>query len=378
MNPIHFNNAGSSLNNLKTIKEIKKYLELESVLGGYETQELFSEKLIKFYRNIGKLINCDSNEISFMPNSTLAWNFAFNSVPLKKNQNIVIFENEYTSNHLSILKKKKEFNEIKIVKLDKNGLIDLDDFKNKIDNKTKIVSINHICSQNGNVMPVEIVGNILKEENQDSIYIVDGCQSAGQIPINVKKIKCDFFTSTGRKFLNGPRGTGFLYINPKIKKKLNPIFIDMTSSKLISENSYKNIKSKHIMETFEHSPALKVGLSDAVENLLKIGIKKIKNKNIALSRYLREKLSKNNNIIFYENDASLSAINTFDLRRGNINDLYNYLKEKKVNTYISNESSSYLYFKRIKKKNILRVSFHYYNNKKEIDYFVKLIDSYHR
>ena len=74
----------------------------------------------------------------------------------------------------------------------------------------------------------------------------------------------------------------------------------------------------------------------------------------------------------------ISAINTFDLRRGNINDLYNYLKEKKVNTYISNESSSYLYFKRIKKKNILRVSFHYYNNKKEIDYFVKLIDSYHR
>ena len=92
-------------------------------------------------------------------------------VHLKKNQNIIIFENEYTSNHLSILKKKKEFNEIKIVKLDKNGLIDLDDFKNKIDNKTKIVSINHICSQNGNVMPVEIVGNILKEENQDSIYI---------------------------------------------------------------------------------------------------------------------------------------------------------------------------------------------------------------
>ena len=132
------------------------------------------------------------------------------------------------------------------------------------------------------------------------------------------------------------------------------------------------------METFEHSPALKVGLSNAVENLLKIGIKKIKNKNIALSRYLREKLSKNNNIIFYENEASLSAINTFDLCCGNINDLYNYLKEKKVNTYISNETSSYLYFKRIKKKNILRVSFHYYNNKKEIDYFVKLIDSYHR
>lgn len=107
MNLIHFNNAGSSLNNIKTIKEIKKYLELESVLGGYETEEKFSEKLNKFYRNIGKLIKCDSSEISFMPNSTLAWNFALNSIPLKKNQNIVVFENEYTSNHLSILKKKK-------------------------------------------------------------------------------------------------------------------------------------------------------------------------------------------------------------------------------------------------------------------------------
>ena len=378
MNPIHFNNAGSSLNNIKTIREIKKYLESESILGGYEIEEKFSEELNKFYRNIAKLINCNFREISFMPNSTLAWNFALNSIPLNKKENIIIFENEYTSNYLSILKLKKKFREIKIVKLDKNGLINLDDFKNKVDNKTKIVSVNHVCSQNGNVMPVEIVGNILKDRNQDSIFIVDGCQSAGQIPINVKKIKCDFFTSTGRKFLNGPRGTGFLYINRKIKEKINPIFIDMTSSKLFSQNSYKNIKTKHLMETYEHSPALKIGLSNAVENLLKIGIKKIRKKNIDLSRYLREKLSKNKNIIFYENETSLSAINTFDLCTGNIDDLYNYLKKKKVNTYMCNENSSYLYFKKIQRKNILRVSFHYYNNKKEIDYFVKLIDSYHR
>lgn len=378
MKKIHFNNAGSSLNSHKTIKEIHKYLKFESTLGGYETEEILSEKLQKFYQNIAKLINCDESEISFMPNSTLAWNLALNSIPLKKNQNIIIFENEYTSNHLSILKLKKRFKKIKIVRLDKYGLIDLEDFKDKVDKETKIVSLNHICSQNGNVMPVEIIGKILKERSPDSIFIVDGCQSAGQIPINVKKIRCDFFSSTGRKFLNGPRGTGFLYINQNIKKHITPSFIDMTSSKLISHKRYKNIKDKNLMESFEHSPALKLGLSVAVNNLLEIGIKKIRKKNVSLSRYLREKLSNNKNIILYENESTLSAINTLDLRNGSIEGLYNFLREKKVNTYISSESASFLYFQRIKRKCILRVSFHYYNNKKEIDYLVKLIDSYHR
>lgn len=378
MKQIHFNNAGSSLNNIRTLNEIKRYLEVESRLGGYEAEEKLKNKINKFYRNISKLINCNDDEISFMSNSTMAWNLAINSISLKNSENIVIFENEYTSNFLSILKLKDKYAEVRIVKLDKNGLVDLEDFKNKVDKKTKIISINHICSQNGTIMPVETIGNILKEKNPEAIYIVDGCQSAGQIPINVKKIRCDFFTSTGRKFLNGPRGTGFLYINRKIRKLVNPIFIDMNSSKLTSLDSYKSNRNKNLMESFEYSPALKLGLSVAVENLLNIGIKKIKEKNISLSQYLRKRLSNNKNIALYENESALSAINTFDLYKGSIKGLYNYLKEKKVNTYISNETASYLYFKKIKKKNLLRVSFHYYNNKKEIDYFVKLIDSYHR
>jgi len=373
---IHFNNAGASLTNINSIQILKDYIDLEKNVGGYELQEKNKAKLNKFYEVISRLINCKPSEVSFMPNSTLSWNFAFNSIPITKYDDILIFENEYSSNLLTIIKKQNQFRNLKICKLNNLGEIDFSKLEQMITRKTRLININHVCSQNGDIMPVEIIGKILKNKNPNSIFMIDACQSAGQVPIDVKKFKCDILTTTGRKFLNGPRGTGFLYVNTKTRSILDPLFLDMTSAKLISDKKFRIKKNRPFLESFEFSPALQMAFTNSIKILLNRGIDNIMCKNIRLSKYLRKKLV--HNVHFYENKNNLSAINTFSLKKGCEVDLFNYLKKNKINTYLVNKDVSNLYFKKIKKKFLLRISFHYYNNKKEIDYFAAVFEKFNK
>ena len=375
-NKIHFNNAGSSLSSQKVLNKINDYLISEKKLGGYEAQLKFEKELQKFYFNIAQLINCSNSEISFLPNSTVAWNLAFNSIPLTKKDEILIIQNEYTSNHISILKKKNCFKKLRVVNIDDFGMVNLEELGNMVNKNTKVVSVNHIASQCGTVLPIEKIGSILKKINSKSFYIVDSCQSLGQVPIDVKKIKCDFLSSTGRKYLKGPRGTGFLYINKKIFKSISPVFLDIASSEIYKTEEIVIKNYPKMMESFEHSPALKIGLSTAVNEILDIGVENIKKKIIRLSKYFREKISEDKRIIVFEDINALSGINTIELLNEDVLKLQKYLSVKNINTYISNKITSKLYFSKIKKENLLRISFHHFNTKKEIDYLIEVIKEF--
>ena len=107
LNFINFNNAGSSKNSNEVVKTITAYLEEEQKLGGYLAAEINRHKILNFYRVFSKLIKCRKSEISFLPSSTYGWNFFLNSISFKKNDNVIIFENEYGNNFISLLKKKK-------------------------------------------------------------------------------------------------------------------------------------------------------------------------------------------------------------------------------------------------------------------------------
>ncbi|MDC3091555.1 aminotransferase class V-fold PLP-dependent enzyme [Rickettsiales bacterium] len=371
---IHFNNAGSSLSKKIVLSKVNNYLLLEKKIGGYEAQDLKHKLLDKFYTNVSNLINADESEISFLSNSTLAWNLVFNSIHLSPEDNIIIFENEYSSNYISILKRRKLFNKLLIIKINKKGLINLDELEKKVDSNTKVLSVNHIASQSGNVFPIKKIGKILKSKNKNAIYIVDGCQSAGQVKIDVKNINCDFFTASGRKYLRGPRGTGFLYIKKNIKNKINPVFLDLSSSSVNKKNKITIDPSSKFMENFEHSPALKLGLSTAIEETLNIGIDKINKKIVELSKYFRNKISSNKNCILMEDKSTLSGINTMYFMNHDVKKVFKYLNKFGIRTYVSNEKTSFLYFRKIKKKNILRVSFHHFNTKKEINCMVKALN----
>lgn len=372
---INFNNAGASNIDKKILFEMISYFNLEREVGGYEAFEIQKNKINDFYKNISKLLNCSPSEVSYFGSSTLAWNQIFNSITFDKKDNIIIFNNEYSSNYISILKRKDCFSDLNIVDICKNGTVNFSQLNNIINKKTKLLHITHIASQCGNEAPIMQIGKLLKEKNPNSIYFIDACQSVGQTEIDVKKNFCDILTASGRKYLMGPRGTGFLYLKNSLRKILVPSIEDMSSTD-IKDDTLVLKKNTRFLETFEHAPALKLALGISVKKILKIGVKKINRKIVGLSKYLRSKLKKNKKIIFFENENFLSGINTIDFVGIKNENIYNFLKRNKINTYLTDKSMSHLYFKQIAKKNLLRVSFGYHNSIKEIDKFVKIINNY--
>ena len=365
MNYLNFNNAGASKTFPSANRAIVKYLKHEENFGGYYCADLFSDKLDKFYSNISKLINCKPSEISFIANTTLGFNLFVNSLKKEKNYNVVIFSNEYESNLISLIYNKINF---KIVKIDENGDFDRDELKSKIDEQTLFVNLCHINSNIGNENPAQEIGKTIKSINPNIIYSIDACQSIGHINIDVKKFRCDILIGSGRKFLRGPRGTGFIYLKKNKRKIIEPNIID-------SHNSNNNLEikliSSHVFENFEHSPALKVGLSESVKCINDIGIIKIEQDIKHKSIYFRDKLTKKLDLYFHENKRKVSGINTLNIKNFCSKKVYNFLLSKKIITSVV-EKKNY-FFNKNKKSDALRISFHYYNTYKQIDYLIKCI-----
>ena len=367
---INFNNAGASKNPEFVINRVKAYLDEEFLLGGYYAAEKNKKYIVNFYKNLSSLINCHQSEISFVPSSTYGWNFFFDSVNLEKGDNIIIFENEYGNNFLSLLKKKNV--EIRVSELDEEGRICFSNLKKNIDKKTKIISVCHIASQSGNIQNVEEICKFSKKLNKEIIFILDACQSIGHIKIDVKKIKCDVMVGSGRKYLRGPRGTGFIYVKDSVKKNIQPSIFDSKSCVLKKMNTI--LYKKNLFETFEFSPALIIGLSESLSYLNKLGIKNIEKKIKNLSIYFRKKIKNIDNMKVYENPLLISGINTISMKKKSVENIYKYLLKKNILTSISTSSTSYHHFKKMNLKKLLRISFHYYNTRKEIDYLVDVLN----
>ena len=240
--------------------------------------------------------------------------------------------------------------------------------KSKIDKKTLFVNLCHINSDIGNENPAQDIGKIIKSINPNIIYSIDACQSIGHINIDVKKLRCDVLIGSGRKFLRGPRGTGFIFLRKMKNSLIKPQIIDAHNSSI---NSKISIKPDHVFENFEYSPALKIGLSESIKRLNNIGILRIE-KDIKLkSNYFRDKLRKENDFYFYENKNKVSGINTLTIKNRCPKKVYNFLLSKKIITSVV-EKKNY-FFNKNKKSDALRISFHYYNTYKQIDYLIKCI-----
>ncbi len=364
---IFLNSAGSSLMTKGVVNVMQSYLEKEMILGGYQTVPFFQHEINTFYLHASALLHTSPANIAFNFNATDAYAKAVSSIPFRSGDFILTTEDDYVSNYILFFSLQKRFG-LQIVQCNTlpSGDIDMFDLETKmLKYRPVLVSVTHIPSNSGKIQDVEQIGHLC--EKYDIWYIVDACQSAGQMDIDVTKIKCDFLSATGRKFLRGPRGTGLLYVSDKaLAAGLEPLLIDMRGATWDTENSYKPSGSATRFELWEANYSNILGLSEAIRYAMSIGLENIRAYNLELCQLLKEQLQTIPDIRITEEGSQSGSIVTFTSDTKTLDEYKNRLDMANISYSVGYRHFALIDFNKKNVDWVIRFSPHYFNTTDEI------------
>jgi selenocysteine lyase/cysteine desulfurase len=369
---LHLNAAGAALPSQRTLDATLNHLQLEAEIGGYEAAAKAHDELEGFYPAVAKVIGAEADEVAFVENATRAWDLAFYSLDFKSGDRILTCVSEYSSNYISYLQvAKKTGAEIVVVPDDNYGQIDLGALERAIDKRTRLVSISHVPTQGGLVQPAEAVGKIANDAGV--LYLLDACQSVGQLPVDVRKVGCDFLSMTGRKYLRGPRGTGFLYAKRATTRHIEPLLLDNHAAKWTDDNAYTVRDDARRFENWERYFAGVIGLKVAADQANELGMEPIWGRLRELADGLRQRLSTVKGVTLTDLGKVKGAIVTFAVAGKDHNELKAGLRQQAINVTVSTQFSSRLDLKGRGLLNVMRASVHVYNTEDELDRFVEAL-----
>lgn len=365
---LHFNNAGAALLPTPVIAAVNDHFRLEVMRGGYEAAALAEEKIARFYPAAAALINAHPSEIAFIENATRAWDMAFYSLVFKPGDRIVTATAEYASNYIAFLQIAKRTGAvIDVIPDDEYGQLSLNELKNRLDKRVKLIAITHVPTQGGLINPAEEVGKLAREAG--IFYLLDATQSVGQMPIDVQRIGCHALCATGRKFLRGPRGTGFLYVNKQVLDNLEPPFLDLHAATWTAANQYSVSSSATRFETWETNYSNKIGLAAAIDYAMSWGLPAIWERISKLAMKLRKGLKEIPGLTLEDLGRHQCGIVTFIVDGLDASELCLALRKGNINVSVSLQEYARLDLAARGIPSLVRASVHYYNTEEEIARF---------
>jgi len=368
----HFNNAGSSLPPAPVVDAVVGHLRREAEIGGYEAAAERDDRLEHTYDALARLIGAGRDEIAVVENATRAWDMAFYSFPFAEGDRILTGRAEYASNWIALRQGASRSGAVvEGVPDDADGQIDVDALARMLDERVKLVSLVHVPTQSGLVNPAAEVGRVTRAAGVP--LLLDACQSVGQLPLDVDELGCDILSATGRKFLRGPRGTGFLYVRRALIERLEPPFLDLHAAEWQRDGSYRIRGDARRFENWETNFAGKLGLGVAADYALEVGIESIWERVQALAGALRTRLGELPGVTVRDRGRVLGAIVTFTVDAQGAATVQAVLARRDVNVSVAVASSARLDLDPRGIAELIRASVHYFNTESEVDLLVETV-----
>lgn len=366
-------NAGAGLMPTSVLNTVKDHLELEMSVGGYPAADARSAELEAVYDSCARLINADREEIAVTENATVAWQMAFYSLRFRPGDRILTAQAEYAANYLAYLQARSRYGvEIDVIPNDGSGQIDPVALEAAVDERVRLISVTWIPTNGGLVNPAAKIGSVARRHGVP--YLLDACQAVGQLPVDVDDLQCDMLSATGRKFLRGPRGTGFLYIRRQFLELMEPPVIDHFAASTRDLASYVLRPDARRFETWENSYALRLGLRAAIDYALDIGIDAIQERCAALSSRLRQAIASLPRAHVYDLGTQPCAIVSFTVDGLQAEKVVAYAASADIRIDASSPNSSPLDAAARSLPTVVRASPHYYNTFDEVDRLVSCIE----
>ncbi|HIS90210.1 MAG TPA: cysteine desulfurase [Candidatus Faecisoma merdavium] len=377
-NIIYFDNGATSLKPKCIADSISFYYNNYSAnahRGDYDLSLLVDNKYEGTRTLVKEFINARKNkEIIFTSGATDSLNkiiFGYFKNYLKEDDEVLLTKSEHASNILPWFELKDEIN-IKINYIPLTNLeVTLDNVKNSITDKTKVISIAHITNVVGDIRPIKEI--IEYAHSKNILVIIDGAQSVAHTKIDVQDLDIDFLAFSAHKML-GPTGVGVLYGKEELLNNIKPITFGggmNASFQFDGTRVYNEIPS--LLEAGTPNIAGVIGFGEAIKYLNNIGMDNIEKYEKDLKKYAINKLKNVNDIIIY-NGNSESGIITFNIKDIFAQDLAIYLNKYNICVRAGNHCAKILKDE-LGIKNTCRISLYFYNTKEEIDYLVNILNN---
>lgn len=365
---IHLNSAGASLMPRPVIEAVERHFRLEAEIGGYEAHDEALDGIEQAYADVAELLGTAPHRVAMTEHATASFVAALSSVPFESGDCIVTTRHDYVSNQIQYLSLEDRFG-VEVVRApdEPEGGVDLHAMEEIIHRRRpRLVAVTQIPTNSGLVQDVGAIGQMCRA--RDILYLVDGCQSVGQMPVDVEAMGCDFFSATARKYLRGPRGAGFLYVSDRVLDGgLEPLFPDLRGADWIDENLYQPAPDARRFETWEFAWGLVLGTGAAARYALDLGLEPIRDRARSLARDLRQRLDELPGTRVLDRGPELGAIVTASFDGRDPAELVSLLRGRGINTSSQTRLDAVLDYDEKGVDGALRMSPHYFNTESDLD-----------
>ncbi|ORM06428.1 aminotransferase class V-fold PLP-dependent enzyme [Prescottella equi] len=369
---VFLDSAGSSLPPQPVLATVIEHLRREAEVGGYVAAAERTDDLAAVRDSIARLIGASPAEIALVDSATRAWCDFFTSIPLGPGDRVLLSQVEYASNAITALHRAKETGaSVEVVPSDPSGRIDLDALARMLDDRVALVSLVHVPTNGGLINPVREVVDLAHRHG--ALVLLDACQSVGQLPIDVGALGVDALSATGRKWLRGPRGTGFLYLRGALARELKPLAMDLHGAQWLSPDEYLPAADASRFELWECDVAARLGLGVAVDYLLSLGIDYAARAIAAGAERIRNELDALPGVRVHDLGTDRCGIVTFTVDGREPSGIRDALADKGITVTVSGRSSTLLDMSARGLDAVVRASPHYFVSDSDLSRFVDAV-----